>query len=107
MVEKIFRYLAGSITLGLIFRKDSPDHLIDYLDSDYAGLKDGRKSTDAYTFLLAGAAISYTSKLQPTVRILVESRPHRFTARSSARPGGFSMVLNISICKRASANWNQ
>lgn len=46
-----------------------PDDLIDYSDSDYAGTIDGRRSTSAYTFLLGGAAISFTSKLQPTVAL--------------------------------------
>ena len=40
-----------------------------YSDSDYAGTKNGRKSSGAYTFLLAGAPISHCSKLQPTVAL--------------------------------------
>ena len=45
------------------------DDIIGYSDSDYARTKDGRRSTGAYTFLLAGAPISHCSKLQPTVAL--------------------------------------
>ncbi len=46
---------------------DSEDNLMGYSDSDFTGLIDGRKSTRAYVFILAGALVSYSSKLQSTV----------------------------------------
>ena len=61
------RYLAGTLDLALVFRRDTEDDVVGYSDSDYAGTKDGRRSTGAYTFLLAGRSMSHCSKLQPTV----------------------------------------
>ncbi len=43
--------------------------MIEYSDSDFARLIDGRKSTGAYVFMLAGAPVSYSSKLQSTVSL--------------------------------------
>ncbi len=51
LVTQIFRYLAGTLELGITFRSDATDELVGYTDSNWAGLKDGRKSTGGYAFL--------------------------------------------------------
>lgn len=66
-LQRIMRYLAGTLDVGLVFRRNTQDDIVGYSDSDYAGTKDGRRSTGAYVFMLAGAPISHRSKLQPTV----------------------------------------
>ena len=67
-LQRIMRYVAGTLDLGLVFKRhDTEDDIVGYSDADYAGTKDGRRSTGAYTFLLAGGPISHCSKLQPTV----------------------------------------
>ena len=40
-----------------------------YCDSDYAGDLDTRRSTTGFVFTFCGAAISWSSKLQPTVAV--------------------------------------
>ena len=40
-----------------------------YVDSDWAGCPDSRKSTSGYCFMLNGAAISWRSKRQPVVAL--------------------------------------
>ncbi len=66
-LQRVMRYLAGTLDIGLVFRRDTEDDIVGYSDADYAGTKDGRRSTGAYTIMLAGAPISHRSKLQPTV----------------------------------------
>ncbi|GJZ95268.1 hypothetical protein Tco_0667471 [Tanacetum coccineum] len=44
-VKRIFRYLKGKPTLGLLYYKDSLFELVAYTDSDYAGATQDRKST--------------------------------------------------------------
>lgn len=66
--KQVLRYLAGTTTLGLKFTKGD-NVLVGYCDADYAGDIDKRKSTSGYVFLLNGAAISWASKLQPTVAL--------------------------------------
>nr|GFA18961.1 ribonuclease H-like domain-containing protein [Tanacetum cinerariifolium] len=44
-VKRIFRYLKGYPKLGLWYPKDSPSDLVSFLDSDYGGATQDRKST--------------------------------------------------------------
>nr|GEU57059.1 hypothetical protein [Tanacetum cinerariifolium] len=44
-VKRIFRYLKGHPKLGLWYPKESPFDLVAYLDSDYGGATQDRKST--------------------------------------------------------------
>nr|GEU77224.1 retrovirus-related Pol polyprotein from transposon TNT 1-94 [Tanacetum cinerariifolium] len=44
-VKRIFRYLKGHPKLGLWYPKESPFDLVAYLDSDYGGVTQDRKST--------------------------------------------------------------
>lgn len=41
--------------------------MIGYCDADYAGDVDSRRSTTGYVFTMMGGAVSWSSKLQPTV----------------------------------------
>jgi hypothetical protein len=72
-VLQILRYLAGTKDVGIVYgRSDSvgavgAEHLQGWCDADFAGNLDNRRSTTGYAFTLAGGAISWASKLQPTV----------------------------------------
>lgn len=46
-VKWILRYIYGTVDIGLKFEKDKTDgkHLVGYVDSDYAGDLDKRRST--------------------------------------------------------------
>ena len=37
-VTQIFRYLAGTLELGIIFRSEATDELVGYTHSDWVGL---------------------------------------------------------------------
>ena len=76
--KRVFRYLKKTIHLGLTYRSSTsipgqpdipPNTLWGYVDSDWAGCPDSRKSTSAYVFMLNGAAISWRSKRQTTVAL--------------------------------------
>jgi hypothetical protein len=64
--KQVLRYLAGTSQLGLKF-SGGENYLVGYCDADYAGDVDKRKSTSGFVFIMNGAAISWASKLQPTV----------------------------------------
>ncbi len=66
LVKHVLRYVSGTLELGLKFdgEADTSDDVIGYTDSDFAGSKPDQKSTRGYVFMLAGAAISHSSKLQ-------------------------------------------
>ncbi|GKD48008.1 hypothetical protein Tco_1276984, partial [Tanacetum coccineum] len=44
-VKRIFRYLKGTINMGLWYSKDTGTSLIAYADADHAGCQDTRRST--------------------------------------------------------------
>ena len=69
LVIQIFQYLTRILDLGITFRSDTTDELVGYTDSDWAGLKDRRKSTSGYAFLLSRGLVSHQSKQQPTVAL--------------------------------------
>ena len=53
---------------------------IGYVDSDYAGCKDTRRSTEGNIFIVAGGPVSWESKRQETVALsTVESKYMAFT----------------------------
>lgn len=67
-VDRIMAYVKGCPDMGEIYRHDAdkPD-MHCYVDSDWAGCKDTRKSTTGYVVLLSGAPIAWKSKRQDTV----------------------------------------
>jgi len=80
-VKRIFRYLKGTVMLGLRYEK-SGNALIGYSDADWAGDLDNRRSTTGNTFMMAGAAISWFSKRQATVAL--STAEAEYVALSSA-----------------------
>lgn len=76
----VLRYLRGTHDLGIVYsgegsrqdtvsRLKSQDCPQSHCDADWAGDKDTRRSTTGYVFSLAGGAISWKSRLQPTVAL--------------------------------------
>ncbi|XP_045809810.1 uncharacterized mitochondrial protein AtMg00810-like [Trifolium pratense] len=68
-VKRILRYLKGTISYGLWYKKQEKDELIGWSDSDYAGDLDDRKSTSGYVFMIGSKAVSWSSKKQPIVTL--------------------------------------
>ena len=62
----VVRYLAGTGEAGVTFGEGGAV-LEGYCDADYAGDVDTRRSTPGYVFLMFGGAVSWSSRLQPTV----------------------------------------
>ncbi|GKB42010.1 putative ribonuclease H-like domain-containing protein [Tanacetum coccineum] len=58
-VKRIFRYLKGKPTLGLWYYRDSPFELVAYINSDYAGATQDRKSTTGGCQFLGNRLISW------------------------------------------------
>jgi hypothetical protein len=62
----VVRYLSVTPTCGLTYGEKGPE-LTAYCDADYAGDVDSRRSTTRYVFIMHGGAVSWSSRLQPTV----------------------------------------
>jgi hypothetical protein len=65
VAKGLLRYVAGTRTVGLEYGATCP--LLGYCDADFASNIDNRRSTTGYVFLLNGAAVSWCSRLQPSV----------------------------------------
>nr|GEW90171.1 retrovirus-related Pol polyprotein from transposon TNT 1-94 [Tanacetum cinerariifolium] len=65
-VKCIIRYLKGTSNIGLSFEKGraSPNGVVGYVDFDYAGDLDARKSLSSYIFSHCCSAINWYSSLQ-------------------------------------------
>ncbi|KAL8125258.1 hypothetical protein AgCh_012805 [Apium graveolens] len=57
-VKRIFKYLKGTMNLGLWYHRDSAFKLIGYPDADFAGCKTDRKSTSGSCQFLGGRLVS-------------------------------------------------
>ncbi|GKV37057.1 hypothetical protein SLEP1_g45126 [Rubroshorea leprosula] len=70
-VKWILRYLQGTIDVGLVYdRSANPSgNVVGFVDSDFAGDLDKRRSTTGYVFTLLGCAISWKATLQSTVAL--------------------------------------
>ncbi|GKC39301.1 retrovirus-related pol polyprotein from transposon TNT 1-94 [Tanacetum coccineum] len=63
-VKRIFRYLRGTINMGLWYTKDFGFELTGFSDADYAGCKDTFKSTSGGAQFLGEKLVSWSSKKQ-------------------------------------------
>lgn len=64
---QVLRYVAGTVTRGLCYRRDGDTALLGYVDSNWAACLDTRRSVTGVVFKLGGAAVLWHSRTQPTV----------------------------------------
>ncbi|GKD97807.1 retrovirus-related pol polyprotein from transposon TNT 1-94, partial [Tanacetum coccineum] len=69
VVKQIFRYLNGTIHMGLWYSKDTDMSLTTYADADHAGCQDTRRSTSGSTQVLDDKLVSWSSKKQKSTAI--------------------------------------
>ncbi|GMJ02350.1 cysteine-rich RLK (RECEPTOR-like protein kinase) 8 [Hibiscus trionum] len=60
--KRILRYLKGTASYGLLYKRGEKSNLVGFTDSDYVGDQDDRKSNLCYAFMLGSGAISWSSK---------------------------------------------
>jgi hypothetical protein len=85
--KKILRYLKGTKNYGLKYGgTEDGITLLGYADSDWASDRETRRSVTAYIFTLGGAAVSWASRLQPTVA-LSTSESEYMAASAGAQEG--------------------
>jgi hypothetical protein len=65
LAKSVLKYLRGSADLGIVF--GSRDGISGFVDADFAGCVDTRRSTTGYVFIMHGGAVSWASRTQPTV----------------------------------------
>jgi hypothetical protein len=67
--QQLLRYLVGTQRAGLLYGSGKQETFLGYCDANHGGDVATRRSTTGFVFLLHGAAVSWQSKLQPTVAL--------------------------------------
>ncbi|KAH7849584.1 hypothetical protein Vadar_019987 [Vaccinium darrowii] len=63
-VKWVLRYLVGTRDLLIVFdQKEASEDVVDYVDSDYAGNLDSRRSMTGYAFMFSGDPVCWKSTL--------------------------------------------
>lgn len=86
----VIRYLSGTRSLGIHYGKgdsqigglQSWHYPVCHSDSDWAGDPNTRRSTTGYLFKMNGGAISWRSRLQPTVSLSLTEAQYRATTKA-------------------------
>lgn len=79
--KAVLRYIAGTLGQGITFRQTSIA-VEGYCDADFAGDLNTRKSTTGFVFICNGGAISWSSKLQPTVAVSTTEAEYMASAQA-------------------------
>ncbi|XP_050160303.1 secreted RxLR effector protein 161-like [Malus sylvestris] len=66
-VIRILRYLKGSPGKGILFKKNNHLRVEGYIDADWAGSVDDRRSTSGYFTFVGGNLVTWRSKKQNVV----------------------------------------
>ncbi|GJU79580.1 retrovirus-related pol polyprotein from transposon TNT 1-94 [Tanacetum coccineum] len=92
VVKRIFRYLKGTINMGLWYSKDTDMSLTTYADTDHAGCQDTRRSTSGSAQFLGDKLVSWSSKKQKSTAI--SSTKAEYISLS----GCCAQILAIALC---------
>lgn len=66
--KRVLRYLKGTSELGICYRSKD-ESLAGYVDADWGGSTDDRRSFTGYTFIMCGGAVAWDSRKQRTVAL--------------------------------------
>lgn len=100
----LLRYLAGTRHLGITYGRPSTherigSEIIGFSDSDYASDPDTRRSRTGYVFILNGGAVSWQSKLQPTVAVSTTEAEYMASAFAAREAIWLGWLLREIWCK--------
>jgi hypothetical protein len=93
-LKRIIRYLYGIVDHGLLLhRSSSITELVVYIDADWAGCPDTRRSTSGYAVFLSGNLVSWSSKHQNVVSRSSVEVEYRAVANGVAKASWLRQLL--------------
>lgn len=99
--KRVLRYLKGTADSGIIFKKQLGP-VEGFVDADWGGCLEDRKSQTGYLFMLGGGPISWDSRKQKTVALSTTEAEYMamaecvpFTFSESSRNPHFTQEPNI------------
>ncbi|XXG45853.1 hypothetical protein AAC387_Pa02g0824 [Persea americana] len=69
VVKRILRYVKGTVSEGVFYKKGVPIKLLGYCDADWAADSSTRRSNSGFCFSLGSGSVTWASKKQPTVAL--------------------------------------
>ncbi len=86
-VKRVFRYLRGTTSYGLCYQgRPGLDRVVDihgFVDADWAGDLDRRRSTSGYVFNMFGGEISWMRKIQSVMTLSTTEVKHMVATHES------------------------
>ena len=65
----VIGYIRNTMDYGLTYSRDSDLTPLAYVDADYGGCRDTRRSTSGYVFTMSGGPVTWSSKRQAMVAL--------------------------------------
>ena len=105
-VKWIFRYLKGHTDYGIMFNKQQSDHSVrGYVDADYVGNLDGRRSTTSYVFTLGRRPICWKSMMQSLVALFTTESKYMAIAKVAKELRKQRQCLVKKNTQKRGVNW--
>jgi hypothetical protein len=92
--KRILRYIARTTDFGIRYTSNLNFELIVYIDSDFVGSIDDRKSTSGYVFILGSGEVAWASKKQPIVTLSSTDAEHVATTTTACQVVWIRIILN-------------
>ena len=100
--KRILRYVSGTKFYGLFYTSANDSNVVAYIDANWAGNLDDRKSAFGYAFLFGENLVSWSSKKKPIVALYTSKAKYLTTSSPSTQAIWFSSLvedLGIEVCK--------
>ena len=82
-VRRILRYVKSTLHYGLFYEVGKEIKVFGYIDADWAGSMYDIRSTNGFMFSLGNAAVTWSSKKQPTVALLSTEAEYKGVAMAA------------------------
>ncbi|MCO5581678.1 hypothetical protein L7F22_035567 [Adiantum nelumboides] len=92
-VRCILRYVRATLHYALFCDAGTQVHVHGYTDSDWAGSSSDRRSTSDYMFSFGSAAVTWSSKKQPTIALSSTEAEYRGAAVVACEVAWLEMLL--------------
>ena len=88
------RYAKGTLNYGLFYEYGAEIEVFGYTDADWARSAYDRRSTSGYVFSIGSAAVSWSSKKQPTVALSSTEAEYRGAALAACEIAWLRKLLS-------------